>query len=141
MRGSVRGAPGQPASLPRLHMLSDEDVRKSISALFDAMEKAGAAKIGGMVVYADIPISLSVGNNNLIDNQVFLVSFIHDKNWPKFYIEQLDEIDFHTEFSTRFQNITYTENDVLAIKGRSERFPSGYILKLYMHKIELRSNA
>lgn len=114
-------------------MLSKLEVAKNTEALFDAMRYIGADRIGAMVVYATAPVCVIRGRVKLLDREPHSVRFTHDKNMPKLAIDTLEDIDFHTEFSTGWQKFRFQERKkLLLIEGRSERFPNGYLVHLHL---------
>jgi hypothetical protein len=71
-------------------MLSDLAIRKNTTELFDAMRYMDAPRTGGMVVFTTVPVSLTKGGRRVLRAVEYSVRFTHDKNLPKFAIDQLE---------------------------------------------------
>ncbi len=112
-------------------MLSDVQISRNTESLFAATHYVGAQE-GGMVIYTLAPICVFTGLEKILNKQILLVRFIHDKNWPKLAIDDLDRIDFHTEFSVAWQCFRFQpRNKLLLVQGKSKQFPMGY--KIHIH--------
>lgn len=122
-------------------MPTDREIADGRAALFDALEQAGAARIGGMVVYGEVPVSVRIGVRPSAIHGVLKVALIHGKNWPKVFIEEFGSLGFHAEFSVRWQTFTYSDAGILRITGASQRFPSGYEVSLKLTGVEVSREA
>ena len=114
-------------------MLTDRQIQESSSEYFDAMRYLGATRVGGMVVYATVPISLSSGHDRVLNRAGYAIRFTYDKNSPKLAIDDLDQIRFHTEYCIRWQNFRFeARTKDLVITGSSVLAPQGYELRLHL---------
>ncbi|QNN47458.1 hypothetical protein H9L17_04790 [Thermomonas brevis] len=113
-------------------MLSEQQIEANRDALFETARHLNGPQIGGMVFHAKVPVCLFIGTDKIVDKQIYLVRFVHDKNWPKLQIDNLDSVNFHTEFSVAWQHMKFNaEKALLIVKGTSDRVPIGY--KLHLH--------
>jgi len=123
-------------------MLSDVRTSRNTEHLFTAMRYVGAHSAGGMVVYTSAPICVFIGLEKLVHKQIMPVRFVHDKNWPKVAVDDLDSEGFHTEFSVNWQQFRFhVRNKLLAIQGVSERFPTGYKIHVHLRGKRVSRNA
>jgi hypothetical protein len=114
-------------------MLSDLAIRKNTTELFDAMRYMDAPRTGGMVVFTTVPVSLTKGGRRVLRAVEYSVRFTHDKNLPKFAIDQLETVGFHTEFSVGWQSFRFDEESKdLVVTGKGDRAPGDYELRLHL---------
>lgn len=114
-------------------MSTDAQIQESTAQFFDAMRYMRAPLVGGMVVFATVPVSLKKGDRRVLDYAKYSVRFTHDKNLPKFAIDELEEIGFYMEFSVGWQTFRFDEEQKdLVVTGKGDLAPRGYELRLHL---------